>query len=127
MTEQNDLQVIAMGQRSTFNFRSFRKGEMERQLSRVDLVQLIDFILCHGWQLCTVFCGTAYCLMRLLQFQQKFFYLCDVVFTLSINIIVRTSAISWPDLKGLIFFQLPYSFYCQDFSFSRIWRKATLL
>lgn len=45
VTEQDDLQVIARGQRSVFHFRSFCKGEMERQLSRVDLVQLIDFIL----------------------------------------------------------------------------------
>lgn len=40
--------------------------------------------------------------------------LCDVVFTLSINIIARTSAITWPKLKKLIFFQLVYSFSCHD-------------
>lgn len=52
--------------------------------------------------------------------------LCDVVFTLSINIIARTSATSWPDFKRLIFFQLVYSFYCHDYSFSLTWKKATL-
>lgn len=50
----------------------------------------------------------------------------DVVFILSINIVARTLAASWPDLKWFIFFQLVYSFYCHHYSFSLTWKIATL-
>lgn len=67
VTEQNELQITSKVTRSqSFVFKSFWEGEREQQQSRVDLIQLMDFILCYGWQLCTVFYGTAYCLMRLL-------------------------------------------------------------